>query len=419
MDPVRATAPRWRARTLAIVTVGTVAAGLVLWLNTKAAGPDLMVSGVPIRGVPGLIVLTAYTLIAVVVAALGLAIASRVPKNAIGWILLGVGSWAGVTFFIGSLLAYLAGLDPGRTGLADFSVWLGRWTFVPVVSVPITFVLMLVPNGHLLSARWRILPWLAGIGIAGWTTLEAFSQEGPVRQINPFPNPTLSAVGEAANLALAAAFVGSALSVFLRFRRADQQTRQQIKWVVFGGSVEVTVTIVLWILSEVRPSAFGPVAIAIGSVSGLATPLANAVAILRYRLYDIDRLINRTVTYGAVVGLLAAIYGLVAIGLPQLLHLPADTPLLVAMATLASFALFRPATRWVQSAIDRRFNRAHYDARREVEGFSSQLTHRVAMDEVVEVTASLLNRTLQPNELGVWIRNAAAPVQPSLGPTAY
>ena len=142
-------------------------------------------------------------------------------------------------------------------------------------------------------------------------------------------------------------------------------------------------------------------------MAGLITPTANGVAIFKYRLYDIDRLINRTITYGASVGVLAATFGLVAIGVPQLLRLPGDSPLLVAVATLASFAVFRPATRWFQSAIDRRFNRARFDARQEVETFSSQLTQSVAMDQVIAVTTSVLQRTLQPDELGVWIRDSA------------
>ncbi len=156
----------------------------------------------------------------------------------------------------------------------------------------------------------------------------------------------------------------------------------------------------------VRPSAFGPSAVAVGTATGLITPLANGIAIFKYRLYDIDRLINRTVTYGAVVSVLASIYGLLAIGIPQLLHLPGDSPLLVAVATLVSFIVFRPATRWIQSAIDRRFNRARYDAMREVETFSEQLTQRVAMDQVIAATTALLERTLQPDELAVWIRDS-------------
>ena len=417
MDPVKEAgpglgrAPSGRrpvrlARTLAIVTAITAAGGLILWALTRSAGgPDLIVSGVAINGVSGVIVLLAYVLIALTLAAVGLAIASRVSKNSIGWILLGVGTWAGIAFFVSSLLAYLASQSPGRTELADLSLWLGRWTFVPVVTVPLIFVLMLVPDGHLPSARWRPLPWLAVIGITGWIAIEAFSRDRPAFTFNPYANQTLTTLGNFANPMLALASIGAVASVVVRFRRADQQTRQQIKWVAFGGAFDVVVTLLLWTLSEVRPDDFGVAAIAVGSFASLATPLANGVAILKYRLYDIDRLINRTVTYGASVGVLAAVYGLVAIGVPQLLDLPGDSPLLVAIATLAAFALFRPATRWIQAVIDRRFNRARYDARREVEGFTTQLTHRVAMDEVIAVTTSLLNRTLQPDELGVWIRS--------------
>jgi len=201
--------------------------------------------------------------------------------------------------------------------------------------------------------------------------------------------------------------IGSAWSVVVRFRRADHIARQQIKWVAFGGALEVTVTILLWILSEVRPSAFGATAIAVGSVAGLITPTANGVAIFRYRLYEIDRLINRTITYGAVVAVLAATFGLVAIGVPQLLRLPGDSPLLVAVATLGSFAVSRRATRWFQSAIDRRFNRARFDARQEVESFSSQPHSERGYGSGHRRSTSVLERTLQPDELRVWIRDPA------------
>ena len=398
-----------RARTLGIGTASLTLGGLVLWAVTESRdGPALVISGVSVEGAPGLIVLLAYTLALFGLTAVGVAIASRVPTNPIGWILLGTGWWGSLALFFGSLLSALAALSPGATDVADLARWLGRWTFVPVITVPITFVLMLVPDGRLLSARWRVLPWLAGIGITGWSLAEAFSDFPLVP--NPYPNPVVSAIARIGTLALIPASVGSALSVVVRFRRADHHARQQIKWVAFGGALEVTITILLWVLSEVRPSAFGATAIAVGTISSLITPTANGVAILKYRLYDIDRLINRTVTYGVVVGVLAAVYASLAIGLPQLLNLRSDSPFIVAVATLASFAVFRPATRWIQAGIDRRFNRARYDAEREVGTFSSELTHRVAMDQVIAATTSLLKRTLQPDELGIWIRDPGRPV---------
>lgn len=391
---------RW-ALTLAVAVASLVAGALVMWsLARIRGGPELVVAGVKTEGTSGRIVLFAHILSILGLSAIGAAIAARVPKNPIGWILLGTGSWGGLTLFLVSLLAW-----SGSGSLVSMSEWIGRWTFVPLISIPITFVLMLVPAGRLPSARWRILPWLAVIGIAGWAASEAFSDKTASSIPNAYFNPTVGAVAAMASLVLAPAMIGSALSVVAQFRGADQNARQQIKWVAFGGALQVVITILLWILSAVRPAAFGTTVVAVGSVSGLITPTATGVAIFRYRLYDIDRLINRTITYGATVGVLAATFGAVAIGIPQLLDLPGDSPLLVASATLASFAVFRPATRWFQSAIDRRFNRSHYDAQREVESFTSTLTQGVAMDQVIAVTTSLLQRTLQPDELGVWIRD--------------
>lgn len=398
-----------RARTLSIVVAALVVAGLIVWAVTELdrSGPSLTLAGVAIEGVSGLIVLFAYLLSILGLTAIGWVIASRVPGNRIGWILIAVGMWGGVTFFLGVVLAALASARPRGSDLADLSLWLGRWTFVPVVTVPMTFVLMLVPDGRLPSPRWRILPWLAGIGIAGWAGVEAFAQLESSLLPNPYLRPTVGAVASALALVQVPAFIGSAWSVVVRYRRADQHTRQQIKWVAFGGALLVLVVFALWILSELQPRWFGATAVAVGTVSTLITPAAIGVAILKYRLYDIDRLINRTAAYGAAVGVLAIVYASVAIGIPQVLDLPDNSPVLVALATLVSFIVFRPVTRWIQSAIDRRFNRARFDALREVEGFSAELAHRVAMEQVIAATALLLERTLQPHELGVWIKDPA------------
>lgn len=405
---VRSEGNRNRGRLVRILASGVaslIVVGLVLWIGNEIRGdrPSLTLSGVAIDAVAGWVVVFSYTVSILGLTLIGVVMASRLPQNPIGWIVLWVGMWGAITFFTETLLWSLAGPGPGGA-LADLSRWIGRWAFVPVITIPITIVLMLAPDGRLLSPRWRLLPWLAAVGIAGWAGAEAFNELTPLVP-NPYPNPRVAAVAEIALLALVPASAGSVISIVVRFRRANQNVRQQIKWVAFGGALQVSITFLLWILSVARPAAFGSSAVAVGTATGLITPLANGIAIFKYRLYDIDRLINRTVTYGAVVGVLAATYGFLAIGIPQLLHLPSESPLLVAIATLVSFIVFRPARRWIQSAIDRRFNRARYDAAREVENFSEQLTQRVAMDQVLAATTVLLERTLQPHELAVWIRD--------------
>lgn len=227
----RSEANRVRGRLVPILAAGVatvILVGLVLWIGNEIRGdrPSLTLSGVAIDGVTGWVVVFSYTLSILGLTLIGVMMASRVPKNPIGWILLGVGMWAALTFFAGSLLWSLAGPGAGG-GLADLSRWIGRWAFVPVITIPVTFVLMLAPDGRLLSPRWRLMPWLAGIGIAGWAVAEAFTELTPLVP-NPYVNPRVSAVAGIALLALAPAFAGSVLSIVLRFRRANQHLRQQI-----------------------------------------------------------------------------------------------------------------------------------------------------------------------------------------------
>ncbi|HKX76380.1 MAG TPA: hypothetical protein VJR05_13425 [Acidimicrobiia bacterium] len=385
----------------------TVTVGLVAWLiNLNRGGSSLLVSGVVAEGSAGALVVISYCLGAVLVGAVGALITSRVAGNRIGWILLVLAIWTGVSFAAGSVLHALATADPTRTALGDFANWIGNWSFIPEYTVPLTFVLLLVPDGRLPNKRWWPVPWLAGVGIGGWLVSAAFFEYlgiSPRSLPNPIYDPAVVAVADPLTFALLPGFVGSVLALVYRYRRAIPLVRQQLKWVALGGSVEVSVALGIWGTSLFRPAAFGLTAIAVGALAGLVTPTAIGVAILRYRLYDIDRLINRTVAYGLVVGFLIAVYSVVTIGVPRLFVITGDSPVLVAGATLTVFALFRPVTRRVQSAVERRFNRARYDARREVDELSSQLAHGADLSQVVVATTRLLQRTLQPERMGVWI----------------
>lgn len=388
----------------------SVLIGMVLWV---VSGPNdgasrLTVYGVFVEGAAGTVVVLTYSMVAVALSTVGAVISSRVSQNPIGWILLGLGLWASLTFFLVTFLAYLAATDPSRAGLGDVAGWLGNWTFVPLNAVPITFILMLVPDGRLPSPRWRILPWLATIGIAGWSVAQMFGEHlgvEPRLVPNPYFEPAVFGVANFLSLLLGAAFVGAVASIVVRFRRAREEERQQIKWVAYGGTIEVTISLGLWLLSAVRPLSFGATAIAVGGVAGLNTPVAMAVAILKYRLYDIDRLISRTVAYALVAGALTLVYASVTIGLPQILRLPVDSPLMVATATLAAAGLFRPLSRRLQALVDRRFNRTRYDAQREIDRFVSTLARTVDLDHVISETSAILHRTVQPDEVGVWIRH--------------
>lgn len=389
--------------------VSVVLIGIVLWIvgNPNDGANRLTVYGVFVDGLAGTFIVLTYALVTISLSTVGAVISSRVSRNPIGWILLGLGLWASLAFTIGSVLAYLAATDPSRAGLGDVAAWLGNWAFVPLNTLPITLILMLVPDGRLPSSRWRILPWLAAIGTAGWSAAQMFGEYLGVepRQVpNPYFETTAFRLADFLSLLLGAASVGAVASVVMRFRRGRETERQQIKWVAYGGAIEVTITLGVWVFSAVRPLSFGATVIAIAGVSSLITPGAIAVAILKYRLYDIDRLISRTVSYALVVGTLALVYAMVTIGLPQILRLPFDSPLMVAGATLAAAALFRPLSRRLQGLVDSRFNRSRYDAQQEINRFVSNLARTVDLDRMISETSAILRRTVQPDQVGVWIR---------------
>jgi hypothetical protein len=369
-------------------------------------GAPVLVSGVLAEGPGGAVVVVSYALVTVLVGAIGALIVRKLPRHPIGRILLGLAGWTGITFSIGSLSYAVALSSDTNPGLTDFANWLGNWSGIPYVTVPLTFVLLLVPDGHLPDRRFGPIPWLSGIGIAGWMVSAAFYKYLgiPPRALpNPLHHPGVVAIADPLTFALVPGFVGSAWALVYRYRRATAVVRQQVKWVALGGTVEVILALAVWGQSLFRPQAFGLVTIMIASLAGVIIPTAIGVAILRYRLFDIDRLINRTLAYALVVGVLGAVYSVVTIGVPRLFVITGDSPVVVAGATLTVFALFRPVSRRVQLAVERRFNRARYDARREVELLSSQLAHGADLGQVVGATTRLLQRTLEPERMGIWI----------------
>jgi hypothetical protein len=196
----------------------------------------------------------------------------------------------------------------------------------------------------------------------------------------------------------------SVLSLVVRFRRSRGVERQQLKWFVYAAAVTLSGVLV----TEALPIPEGSVLDSLLAVAGLAVvpsvPVAAGIAILRYRLYEIDRIVNRTLVYAALTALLAGVYAAGALGLPRLLSL-GESQLLVAASTLAVAALFSPARRRVQSAVDRRFNRARYDATRTVETFSARLRDQVELDSLSADLLAVVDRTVQPASVSLWLRH--------------
>jgi hypothetical protein len=336
--------------------------------------------------------------------AVGAVVALRRPANAIGWLLLGAGFISAVGAFAlqYGVYAIVGRAAPLPGGL--FGAWLGSWTWVLFITGIVPFVLLRFPDGRLLSARWGSVGWTAVLATLTTAAVMAFNP-GPLQLAayanNPFtPLPTslvtpLSAIG----IALAFPVMGgSCWSLVLRFRRSTGIEREQIKWLAFSA-VPLAVA---GIASAVLPDKLGQVLFVFLLLS---LPIAVGVAVLRYRLYDINVLINRTLVYGTLSAALIATYVAIVILVGAVFRpFTSGSELSVAVSTLATLALVQPLRRRIQNAVNRRFYRSRYDAVRTLDAFSARLRDEVDLDAVRADLIDAVHHTVQPAHASVWLR---------------
>jgi hypothetical protein len=339
----------------------------------------------------------------------GAVLASRRPAHPVGWLLLAFALVPqALTSAAEGYARYGFLARPGALPAASAVATLASATFVPGLGL-LGFVLLLTPTGSLPSARWR---WWARIAAAllaafvvswllGAPRLDPGSPLHAVR--NPFAVAALAgplrAVYGTASPAIAVTLVVAAVSLLLRFRRARGVERLRLRWLAFAAvlappAVLVTAVGILTVHQAVA-----------GWVIGLylaLLPLAIAASIARYRLYDLDRIVSRTLAYGLLTVLLGGAYAGVVLGLGQLLG--RDSSLVVAVATLAVAALFQPARRRVQAAVDRRFDRRRYDATKTIAAFSARLRQQVDLDTLTAELLGVVEQTMQPTRVLLWLR---------------
>jgi hypothetical protein len=272
------------------------------------------------------------------------------------------------------------------------------------------FVLLLFPSGKLPSRRWRPVAWAAGAGLAGWVLGNAFAptiiSAGPST-----PNPVgltgpagdifkIMAVGGA--LLIVATGLGGVLSLAFRYRRARTAERAQLKWLVYAAALIVAVLLVEVPAGHIAGSgnAANNLQNAMSGGAVALVPVAIGIAVLRYRLYDIDRVISRTVSYAIVTGLLVSLYaGVVLLATRVLPHRSSVT---IAVATLAVAAVFNPLRQRVQRVVDRRFNRTRYDAELMIAAFAARLQDATDLDAVRVDLTSTVHQALEPAHLSLW-----------------
>ena len=384
----------------ALAMLGLVATGWFDHLLRQAGRPEL--AQLDAGGVP-------VVLATVGAATAGAVLASRRPAHPVGWLLLAFGLLAqALTSAAEGYARYGLLARPGALPAASHLGTLASATFVPGLSL-IGFILLLTPSGSLPSPRWR---WWARVAAAlpvaflvSWVLgMPQLDPESPLQSVrNPFAVPALAGplqvVSGIVSPAIALSMVVAALSLVLRFRRARGLERQQLRWLTFAAALAPLAVLVtaVGILTEQLVVAGW----AIGLYLALL-PLAIGAAIARYRLYDLDRIISRTLAYGLLTVLLGLGYAGLVLGLGQLLG--RESSLVVAAATRAVAGLFQPARRRVQRAVDRRFNRRRYDAARTIQGFSARLRQQTDLDNLTGELLAVVDQTMQPTQVSLWLR---------------
>jgi hypothetical protein len=338
-----------------------------------------------------------YGLVAVSAATVGAVLASRRPAHPVGWLLLALGLWFAYGYGSWVLLAWRGAPPAIGSAVKDIAV--------VVMAACIGFVLLLTPTGSLPSPRWR---WWARVAAAAPLVGLVSLALGPLREpdqsaanplaVGALAGPLLVVRGVAFVVAGLAIPVG-AWSLVVRFGRAGGVERQQLRWLaVAAAPVAVAVAALAALVLAGNE-------VALGWLPGICLavlPLAIGAAILRYRLYDLDRIISRALAYGLLTVLLGLGYAGVVLGLGRLL--PQDSSLVVAGATLAVAGVFQPARRRIQRAVDRRFNRRRYDAAQTIAAFSDRLRQQVDLEALTVELLAVVEETMQPTQASLWLR---------------
>src|SRR5215210_3782572 len=400
----------WLAWSLAGLSVAMLLAIVALYVLIRSA-PQVP-SSVSTRFTPTDLLIGMPFLAFPIVGAL---IASRRPHNPIGWICLAVGS----LFLLLGVSEYYSVYGVAEPGSVPFPIgvaWLGNWLWMPAVGLFATYLFLLFPDGRLPSRRWRYLAWLSGALIVV-LSLGFGLAPGPVASLpreirNPFGLEGFPWLSDAANVGfplLALCILASVVSLVLRYRRSRYEEREQIKWIAFAASVVgllFLISLVISLMYGSRPPSWTRLLDTMTVLSYTGVPIAVGLAVLKYRLYDIEVIINRTLVYGSLTVMLVAFYfgGIVVLQRVFVLLTSQQSTLAVVASTLAIAALFTPLRRRIQSFIDRRFYRRKYDARKTLEAFSTKLKNETDLEALGE------------DLVGVVRDYAASPCEPVAAP---
>jgi hypothetical protein len=357
----------------------------------------------------GLVILLPLATGAIAWSTVGAVVASRRPENAVGWILWAMGLLSGVALFAGQYATYALLVHPGSLPGGELVGLLSSWIWVPIIGLLI-FLLLLFPNGQLPTRRWRPVAWIGGAVIAMGAINEALVP-GTIDGLEPLRNPLgiegakrILALLSTISQALAAALLlVAAASLFVRLRRARGEERQQVKWLAYAATVLATSFFLSSVSGAIGASWVGFV---LSMVGFLGIPMAAGIAVLKYRLYEIDLLINRTLVYGALTAMLALVYFGTVVAMQYTFRALTgqESQLAVVASTLAIAAIFNPLRRRIQDFVDRRFYRRKYDARKTLEAFSAKLRDETDLGALTNDVVGVVRETMQPAHVSLWLR---------------
>jgi len=345
-------------------------------------------------------------------ATIGLLVSLRGPRNPIGWIFLAIGVITGVALLSEAAVGMATSMQEPLPLVVILAAWFGTWFWYPLFSLSTVFTFLLFPSG-LPSRRWRPLLWGSILIVSAVTVMAALSQtlELAGRRI---PNPigvggtTMSDI-EATPLfrvfgfALAATLAGSLISLALRFRRATGDERQQLKWFTYAAGLfglQLTASILFPTFEQSAAST-----LAFSLVIALVA-FSVGIAILKYRLYAIDLVVNRTLVYGTLTILLAIVYfaGVALLQSTFRALTGQGSPLAIVLSTLAIAAVFSPLRRRIQAFIDHRFYRRKYDAQRALASFGTTARDEVELERLAQALVGVVDETMRPAQVSLWVR---------------
>jgi hypothetical protein len=396
----------WLAWSLCLLCVGLAVGALLLWLLNGRTLIGFVREGD-----------AAVAALVVSFSVVGALIVSHRPENTIGWVFCAAALCQGLSEFGLEYATYALITRSGSLPLAAEMSWLAEWIWAPGLALILVFLPILFPDGRPPSRRWRPVAWLGGLSIVLiWVPISiliwpergtALLRGGETGDEGP---GWLLALAEAGFPLMLLAGLLAVISLFVRFHRARGSERQQIKW--FASAAALTFA---WIfVFEQLVSAEGGVLEAIAAVSSLvlvpSIPVATGIAIFRYRLYDIDRIINRTLVYGVLTTMLVLLYFGSVVALQYALRTltGGESQLAVVASTLVIAALFNPLRRRIQVFIDRRFYRRKYDAAKTLEAFGATLRDETDLHRLSDALLAVVRETVQPAHASLWLRKPSS-----------